>query len=184
MAVLALLLSVLATVPGALLALSHLGREKECTLEAARAGVTWLLDLQNADGGMPTFCRGWTGLPFDRSSPDLTAHALLAWTAWHKRVGPDLQPWMRLAIQRALDYLARTQHVDGSWAPLWFGNQHADEVANLTYGTSRVPARRGCCWAINRRPAQARRWRQRGDSEPAAPRQSSKAAGRGTCRGL
>ena len=35
---------------------------------AAIAGVTWLLDLQNRDGGIPTFCRGWTNLPFDRSS--------------------------------------------------------------------------------------------------------------------
>ena len=50
--------------------------------DAAAAGVRWLLDLQNRDGGMPTFCRGWTGLPFDRSGPDLTAHAVRAWCAW------------------------------------------------------------------------------------------------------
>src|SRR6266568_4695463 len=46
---------------------------------AAMAGIHWLLNLQNADGGLPTFCRGWTNLPFDRSAPDLTAHALRAW---------------------------------------------------------------------------------------------------------
>jgi hypothetical protein len=40
--------------------------------------VRWLLDLQNGDGGIPTFCRGWGALPFDRSAPDLTAHALRA----------------------------------------------------------------------------------------------------------
>ena len=42
------------------------------------AGVRWLLELQNADGGWPTFCRGWGKLPFDQSAPDLTAHALRA----------------------------------------------------------------------------------------------------------
>ncbi|MEZ6048428.1 MAG: hypothetical protein R3C11_23220 [Planctomycetaceae bacterium] len=40
--------------------------------------MNWLLDLQNRDGGWPTFCRGWGALPFDRSAPDLTAHALRA----------------------------------------------------------------------------------------------------------
>ena len=48
----------------------------------ALAGIKWLLDLQNRDGGMPTFCRGWGTLPFDRSTPELTAHALLAWWFW------------------------------------------------------------------------------------------------------
>ena len=28
-------------------------------LAAAAAGVGWLIDLQNDDGGVPTFCRGW-----------------------------------------------------------------------------------------------------------------------------
>jgi len=28
----------------------------------------WLLGLQNSDGGVPTFCRGWGKLPFDRST--------------------------------------------------------------------------------------------------------------------
>src|SRR5262249_3708503 len=49
---------------------------------AAKAGVSWLLDLQNRDGGWPTFCRGWGHLPFDRSSADISAHALRAFAAW------------------------------------------------------------------------------------------------------
>jgi squalene-hopene/tetraprenyl-beta-curcumene cyclase len=74
---------------GALLALAHLSGPADGSpsaarvREAAEAGVRWLLDLQNHDGGMPTFCRGWTGLPFDRSGADLTAHAVRAWCAWH-----------------------------------------------------------------------------------------------------
>ena len=62
---------------GAVLALSHLGRNRADARAAAHAGIGWLLDLQNTDGGIPTFCRGWGTLPFDRSSTDLTAHARL-----------------------------------------------------------------------------------------------------------
>lgn len=46
--------------------------------KAAAAGLRWLASLQNRDGGIPTFCRGWGTLPFDRSSCDITAHTLLA----------------------------------------------------------------------------------------------------------
>jgi squalene-hopene/tetraprenyl-beta-curcumene cyclase len=123
--------------PGALLALARLVPPDDRARDSARAAVGWLLDLQNSDGGMPTFCRGWTGLPFDRSSADLTAHALLAFAAWRPSLA-DLQPRIDTATTRGLRYLIRTQRSDGSWAPLWFGNQHADEVDNLTYGTSRV----------------------------------------------
>ncbi len=124
--------------PGALLALANLGELTDNVLSAAAAGVTWLLDLQNADGGIPTFCKGWTGLPFDRSSNDLTAHTLLAWAAWRGRLSVQLQQRIDAGTKRGIAYLTKTQNADGSWAPLWFGNQHADEVANLTYGTSRV----------------------------------------------
>jgi squalene-hopene/tetraprenyl-beta-curcumene cyclase len=124
--------------PGALLALAKLGPPDARTLTAVRAGVAWLLNLQNADGGIPTFCRGWTGLPFDRSSNDLTAHALLAWAAWLPHLGVDLRGAVEAAARRGVRYLQRTQRPDGAWAPLWFGNQHADEIENLTYGTSRV----------------------------------------------
>jgi squalene-hopene/tetraprenyl-beta-curcumene cyclase len=112
--------------PGALLALKRLNGPQE----AARAGVRWLLDLQNRDGGIPTFCRGWGKLPFDRSCPDLTAHTLRAWHAWG-----DVPP---TAIDRAFQYLRDTQRPDGSWIPLWFGNQSTPDQTNPVYGTSRV----------------------------------------------
>ena len=123
--------------PGALLALAKLGPPDACILDAADAGCRWLLGVQNRDGGIPTFCRGWTGLPFDRSSADLTAHTLLAWHAWRDHL-PELRPTLDAATNRGLAYLSRTQRPDGAWAPLWFGNQHAADIANLTYGTSRV----------------------------------------------
>ena len=109
----------------------------ERTLEAAKLGLEWLLQLQNRDGGIPTFCRGWTNLPFDRSSPDLTAHAIRAWTAWR----PLLPKWdwrLHDAIERALRYLGKTRQPRRGWIPLWFGNQHTPDDENPTYGTAKV----------------------------------------------
>lgn len=102
---------------------------------AVRPGLKWLADLQNRDGGWPTFCRGWTKLPFDRSGSDLTAHAIRAFHAWR-----DLLPesYAERAIGRGWEYLRRTQRADGSWAPLWFGNQDRDDEENPIYGTAKV----------------------------------------------
>lgn len=124
--------------PGALLALHALDAGDAEHREAACAGVRWLLDLQNADGGIPTFCRGWGALPFDRSSPDLTAHTLRAWTAWRPALPDALRDRTGRAAARAVRFLERTQGSDGSWIPLWFGNQGAPDDANPVYGTARV----------------------------------------------
>jgi squalene-hopene/tetraprenyl-beta-curcumene cyclase len=129
---------------GALIALAHLsgpvaGSASDVRVrDAAEAGVRWLLDLQNQDGGMPTFCRGWTGLPFDRSGPELTAHAVRAWCAWRPHLASPVGPRIGPALEKASRYLARVQHGDGTFAPLWFGNEGAPGEANLTYGTSKV----------------------------------------------
>ena len=106
--------------------------------EAAIAGVKWLLDLQNRDGGIPTFCRGWTNLPFDRSSPDITAHALRAWLAWLEFLPAPTREQTVVAICKALRYLVSAQSTSGAWIPLWFGNQHMPNDENHTYGTTRV----------------------------------------------
>ncbi|NLT71747.1 MAG: squalene--hopene cyclase [Verrucomicrobiaceae bacterium] len=127
--------------PGALLALAALdpARERADVLAAAAAGVRWLLDLQNRDGGIPTFCRGWGALPFDRSSPDLTAHTLRAWHVWRPDLPAALQERIDLAAERARRFLEKKRRPDGSWSPLWFGNQHrlVDEE-NPSYGTAKV----------------------------------------------
>lgn len=123
--------------PGALLALRLLGDGRPEVVEAARKGVEWLLDLQNGDGGIPTFCRGWGKLPFDRSCPDLTAHALRAWDAWRPDL-PDLAPRLDGAAKRAAAHLVDVQRDDGAWVPLWFGNQRAPGQENPLYGTAKV----------------------------------------------
>ena len=124
--------------PGALLALHALDPADAGHREAACAGIGWLLDLQNADGGIPTFCRGRGALPFDRSSPDLTAHTLRAWTAWRPALPDRLRGRTERATRRAVRFLARAQQPGGSWIPLWFGNQAAPDEANPVYGTARV----------------------------------------------
>ncbi len=180
---------------GAMLALSHiLMSPEECRMRerltqvfdregfeydsCVEGGTRWLVDLQNKDGGWPTFCRGWGRLPFDRSGCDLTAHALRAIACWLERLwnvryrtdpvfrkmakGPPWIPQRFRAIDAGLEYLARSQRPDGSWLPLWFGNQHAPDEENPIYGTARVlaayrdldqmtsePARRGIAWLLS-----------------------------------
>jgi squalene-hopene/tetraprenyl-beta-curcumene cyclase len=121
---------------GALVALGLAGATN-VPERTVRDGVVWLLDLQNSNGGWPTFCRGWGRLEFDRSAPDLTAHALRALTRWADR-GPRRRTGR--AIRRGLAYLSRTQREDGSWLPLWFGNQHTADHTNPVLGTARVLA--------------------------------------------
>jgi squalene-hopene/tetraprenyl-beta-curcumene cyclase len=127
--------------PGALLALNAVRVSASCEagdvprlVTSATTGISWLLSLQNSDGGWPTFCRGWGRLPFDRSGVDLTAHVLRALHAWR-----DLHVRGReRAMQRGLAFIQRSQRADGSWVPLWFGNQDHPEEENPVYGTAKV----------------------------------------------
>jgi squalene-hopene/tetraprenyl-beta-curcumene cyclase len=162
---------------GAVLALLSLDATKE--YEQA-GGAFWLCYLQNRDGGCPTFCRGWGNLPFDRSGADLTAHALRALARcsqqWRGKIPIKMEEAPRskgdflldvvygslaLSIPKGLKYLSEVQRADGSWLPLWFGNQHAPDDENPTYGTARVlaayrdldmmtsaPAQRGIAWLL------------------------------------
>ncbi len=164
--------------PGAILALESLGEQSP----VMRDGMKWLYGLQNRDGGIPTFCRGWGQLPFDRSGTDLTAHVIRAYAAiltgdFARRIADhEIRTatfekgfeWMqtilsnsKIVLPAALTYLARTQRPDGSWLPLWFGNQHMPNDENPLYGTSRVlaayrdlgmidsePAQRGIAWLL------------------------------------
>ena len=117
-------------------------------LLAVRNGLSWLVQIQNNNGGWPTFCRGWGKLPFDRSGTDLTAHAIRALHAWSQRMSElpfengekraEFAVALLAAIERGVTYLEQEQREDGSWEPLWFGNERAKGQVNLVYGTSRV----------------------------------------------
>ena len=141
--------------PGALLALAALRAQatEDQRLridQAAIAGINWLLGLQNRDGGWPTFCRGWGKLPFDRSGVDLTAHVLRAFHRWSDTLPQHDQDTsshhqrrrkrIARAVQRGFRFLHDRQRPDGSWIPLWFGNQDHPDEENPVYGTSRVLA--------------------------------------------
>lgn len=179
----ALIRCTLADQPGGAEVAAALPRLRDLSYEdrpAIRKGLGWLIRLQNRDGGWPTFCRGWGTLPFDRSGCDLTAHVLRAFAAWKPQADAD-QPYaetlaaLREApalpgfplpdidaeILRGLEYLQKQQRPDGSWLPLWFGNQYASADENPTYGTARVlaayrdlqllgseSARRGIAWLL------------------------------------
>jgi squalene-hopene/tetraprenyl-beta-curcumene cyclase len=54
---------------GALAALHRLQEGRQDVRQAAWAGLTWLLDLQNADGGMPTFCRAGESSNLTEAAP-------------------------------------------------------------------------------------------------------------------
>lgn len=142
---------------GAVLTLTHLEDfpNVECS---GLFGLDWLYQLQNRDGGIPTFCRGWGRLPFDRSGTDLTAHFLRVTTAsrskWKWICSSPTDRNLRRSENLALAYLHRSQCSDGSWLPLWFGNQHAPDDENPTYGTARVLAAYRDLDLMNSEPAQ------------------------------
>jgi squalene-hopene/tetraprenyl-beta-curcumene cyclase len=125
---------------GALIALFHLGLWDDEVEQAVTSGIQWLVRLQNRDGGVPTFRRGWGKLPFDRSAPDLTAHALLALFIWSEKgvLDPSQKKDVDRTLKKGVTYLRKNQRKDGAWIPLWFGNESALKLENPVYGTARV----------------------------------------------
>ncbi|MDR0699565.1 MAG: squalene--hopene cyclase [Tannerella sp.] len=120
---------------GSLIAMHVLRKDSRYIPEVSK-GIEWLLDLQNRDGGMPTFCKGWSRLPFDRSSPDISAHSLAAFELWCDMLPCKLQQRCRKSIHRLLRWLEKTQAADGSWTPLWFGDQDAADEKSPVYGAA------------------------------------------------
>lgn len=127
---------------GALVALHHLTNGKSCA--EVENGLRWLMWLQNNDGGMPTFCKGWGKLPFDRSTPDITAHAILAMDLWL----PSLEGKLKIDVEKSLDRMLSWMQksiitssipqglVPNGWTPLWFGDQEAGDEKAPVYGTA------------------------------------------------
>lgn len=131
--------------PGTILALLALNQENpEVVRESVLWGVDWLRQLQNSDGGFPTFSRGWGKLPFDQSCPDLTGHAILALARTVHVFGDSLSrkqfATFKKSFVRSVIYLEKHQNKSGFWLPLWFGNQQTSDHTNPVYGTARVTA--------------------------------------------
>ncbi len=123
---------------GALLAVKRLIGATDEGKKAAKLGLTWLLGIQNSDGGFPTFCKGWGKLPFDASCPDITAHAIRAIICWEKDLDQSFSNKLNKSLNKGIHYLRNNQKSDGSWLPLWFGNEYDTGYHNPVYGTSQV----------------------------------------------
>jgi squalene-hopene/tetraprenyl-beta-curcumene cyclase len=114
---------------------------------SAAAGVRWLLELQNADGGWPMFARVWNAVAADRGAADLTAAALRALDAWRaplgKRSPAQATPSderIGAAIERGLRYLGAAQRSDGCWVSLGFGDPNRPGEDNPVAGTAQALA--------------------------------------------
>lgn len=131
--------------PGTILALIALNLENQEKIKTPiLAGCEWLMQLQNSDGGFPTFSRGWGKLPFDQSCSDLTGHGILAMAKSFDFMGDSVSTKklqrIKKAWVKAIIYLEKHQHQSGYWLPLWFGNQKTEDHTNPVYGTARVTA--------------------------------------------
>ena len=118
---------------------------------AAMMGASWLLEMQNEDGGWPTYCREDDAEPMDGSGVDPTAEALRALAMWQRiwKCGPHRHPHasqtalcarIGQALERGTSYLETQQQEDGSFIPLWFGNEHQARHENPVMGTAQVLA--------------------------------------------
>ena len=127
--------------PGVVQALLKL-QPKEKVKKEILDGCRWLYRLQNNDGGFPTFSKGWGKLPFDQSCSDLTGHNLLAFSSvldvYQNELSFGQKKKLQKSSEKALHYLEKHQREDGSWLPLWFGNQQTNDHTNPVYGTAKV----------------------------------------------
>lgn len=128
--------------PGAIIALLEMYSASGSENQAIITGCNWLIQLQNNDGGIPSFCRGWGRLPFDSSCADLSGHTLLALLRTIDVLGNRMQLNARENILKSaakiIGYLKKNQHKEGYWLPLWFGNQLTADKKNPVYGTAKV----------------------------------------------
>lgn len=123
--------------------------------QAATLGITWLLEMQNLDGGWPTFYRRTGGFLPDASGPDVTSNALRALAAWriswNTEAPSDTRSKIRhgehptpdthrfdAAIEHGWQYLESIQRDDGSFVPRWFGNEFQPDDQNPVIGTAKV----------------------------------------------
>lgn len=109
--------------------------EEEAKAKAIDRGLRWTLSMQSSDGGWAAFDRDnnkqiLASVPFadfmsplDPTCPDVTAHVIELLGELNRH---------HLALGRALDYLKRSQEVDGAWYGRW--------GVNYVYGTGLVLA--------------------------------------------
>ena len=122
----------------AILALKSLGPVDYDSRQAAGAGVLYLCALQNADGGLPMFCRSRGGKASDRSGPEVTAQALQALDAWYDEMPRRLKGRIDTVMERGMEYLDDAQRDEGHWVPIGLGSESYADQPNPVYGTAVV----------------------------------------------
>lgn len=90
---------------------------------AIQHGLDFVRWMQNRDGSWSTFVKN-SRMPFDRSCPYITGHALAA-CAEAGLLASDP------AVARGLRYLARAQRPDGAFPAIWFRNYVAGTASAL-----------------------------------------------------
>lgn len=121
-----------------------------CLQEAVISAITWIIGMQNDDGGWGAFDvqndkHFLNDIPFsdmdslcDPSTADVTGHILEAFGLWFRclRAYSWTQIPLKLVVstkdscKRAFDYIEKEQEYDGSWYGRW--------GVNYIYGTSNV----------------------------------------------
>ena len=116
--------------------------DKTAVKNAVLNGCKWITKIQNRNGGIPTFSKGWGKLPFDESCTDLTGHCLLALSTTIETYGAEMDKGLlrnlKGSINAMLYFLMLNQFKDGRGLPLWFGNQMTENHKNPVYGTARI----------------------------------------------
>lgn len=116
---------------------------------AAGLAVGWLLEMQNDDGGWGTYTLNDDAHAGAASCVDATAASVRAVAAWHRSWKIESPRYTRAAlhevigripsaIDRAMKFLESVQRDDGSFVPLWFGNQHQANDENPVLGSCQV----------------------------------------------
>jgi squalene-hopene/tetraprenyl-beta-curcumene cyclase len=117
------------------------------TTPAMKRAIGWMVSMQNRDGGWAAFDinndhKFLNEIPFsdmnslcDDSSPDVTGRVLEALGLLRRNLGDALarhygEASIQNSIDRGVDYLKRTQEIQGSWYGRW--------GVNYVYGTSNV----------------------------------------------
>lgn len=109
----------------ALWALRHL--DEDMTAPPIRRAVDWILSRQNADGGW-----GETMASYDDPSVKGRGHSTASQTAWALMGLLAAGEWSE-SVHRGVEFLLRTQHVDGSWRDDYWTGTGFPKVFYLRY---------------------------------------------------
>ncbi len=97
-----------------------LGKNNSLKNESLDKGIKYLLNMQNNDGGWPSFERNNSG---DPSIPDYSGYVLQA-------LAESGYDYNSPSVKKGITWLQQTQTKDGTWLGCWF--------YAYTYGTSQV----------------------------------------------